>query len=171
VLENVRQRKQHGCQESFDKICLQENFLHLTEIFQMSTYTLECHIIYLLFTKRFASRDCSPQLFIGMCGTIRSLKSTYTRSFIFDMHRKFLFLDFASRILKSKLWNFLTGWPRRLQAERFLIFNWKDQLMAKIHCELYSNLYRTWTIRVHTKSKPRTQAIFSYIRWTDDEEF
>ena len=32
-----------------------------------------------------------------MCGTIRSLKSTYAASFIFDLHRKFVFLNFAAR--------------------------------------------------------------------------
>ena len=39
-----------------------------------------------------------PRLkFIIMCGTIRSLKSIYAGSFIFDLHRKFLFLDFVAR--------------------------------------------------------------------------
>ena len=38
-----------------------------------------------------------PRLeFITTCGAIRSLKSTYAGSFIFDFHRKFLFLDFAA---------------------------------------------------------------------------
>ena len=32
-----------------------------------------------------------------MCDTIRSLKSTYAGSFIFDLHRKFLFLNFTAR--------------------------------------------------------------------------
>jgi hypothetical protein len=35
---------------------------------------------------------------ITMCGTIRSLKSTFfSESFIFDLHGKFLFLAFAAR--------------------------------------------------------------------------
>ena len=39
-----------------------------------------------------------PRLkFITMCDTIRSLESTYAGSFIFDLHRKFLFLDFTAR--------------------------------------------------------------------------
>ena len=32
-----------------------------------------------------------------MCGAIGSLKSTYAGSFIFHLHRKFLFLDFVAR--------------------------------------------------------------------------
>ena len=32
-----------------------------------------------------------------MYGTIRSLKSTYAEHFIFDLHRKFSFFDFAAR--------------------------------------------------------------------------
>ena len=32
-----------------------------------------------------------------MCGAIGSLKSTYAGSFIFHIHRKFLFLDFVVR--------------------------------------------------------------------------
>jgi hypothetical protein len=35
--------------------------------------------------------------FFTMCDTIRSLKCTYAGNFIFDSHRKFLFLDFAAR--------------------------------------------------------------------------
>jgi hypothetical protein len=42
-------------------------------------------------------RDCPPQLFIIMCGAIGSLKSTYAASFIFNLHRKFLFWDFVIR--------------------------------------------------------------------------
>ena len=42
--------------------------------------------------------SCVPRLeFVTMCDTIRSLKSTYAGSFIFDFHRKFLFLEFAAR--------------------------------------------------------------------------
>ena len=60
-----------------------------------------CHMIYLYncLQKRCASRDgLVPRLkFIIMCATIHSLKSTYTGSFVFDLHRKFLFLKFVSR--------------------------------------------------------------------------
>jgi hypothetical protein len=39
-----------------------------------------------------------PRLkFITMCGAIRSLKYTYAGSFIIDLRRKFLFLEFATR--------------------------------------------------------------------------
>jgi hypothetical protein len=39
-----------------------------------------------------------PRLkFITLCGAILSLNSTYPGSFIFDSHRKFLFLNFAAR--------------------------------------------------------------------------
>ena len=39
-----------------------------------------------------------PRLtFITMCSAILSLKSTHAASFIFDLHRKFLFLDSAAR--------------------------------------------------------------------------
>jgi hypothetical protein len=70
VLENVRQRQQHRCQEIFDKISSQEIFLHLAgnschliyiisctqcawiiTIHIIMVYVLKCHIIYLLFKK------------------------------------------------------------------------------------------------------------------------
>ena len=39
-----------------------------------------------------------PRLkFSSLCGTISSLKSTYAESFIFDLNRKFLFLNFVAR--------------------------------------------------------------------------
>ena len=70
VLENVRQRQQHCCQEIFDKISSQEIFLHLAgnschliyivsctqcawiiTIHIIMVSVLKCHIIYLLFKK------------------------------------------------------------------------------------------------------------------------
>jgi hypothetical protein len=37
------------------------------------------------------------EVYHALCGAIRSLKSTYAGSFRFDLHRKFLFWDFAAR--------------------------------------------------------------------------
>jgi hypothetical protein len=78
---------------SFHKLFSQEIFLHLAGnfcyiyIYTYNTLTVE------KFQKHFASRDCLvPRLkFVTMCGTIHSLKSAYARSFMFDLHRKFLF--------------------------------------------------------------------------------
>jgi hypothetical protein len=53
----------------------------------------------LKFKNRFASTSRLPsasRVFITMCSTLRSLESAYAGSFIFDLHRKFLFLDFAA---------------------------------------------------------------------------
>ena len=50
LLENVRQCQQHCCQDIF---------LHFTGILQLSSYILECHIIYLLFTKAFCKSRLS----------------------------------------------------------------------------------------------------------------
>jgi hypothetical protein len=55
-------------------------------------YIPGCHIIYLLF-KSVSRLSCAE---IEVCGTIIcSLKSTFAGSFIFDLPRKFLFLDFC----------------------------------------------------------------------------
>jgi hypothetical protein len=65
------------------------NFLAPCRTFLLS-YVLECHIIYLLFKnfKSILQVDIVFKLilkFITMCGIIRSLKSTYAGSFIFDL--------------------------------------------------------------------------------------
>ena len=57
VLENVLQHQQHCCQESRNKISSQELFLHLAGNF--CHLILECHIIYLLFTKAFCKSRLS----------------------------------------------------------------------------------------------------------------
>ena len=59
-------------------------------------YTLECLVIY-LFTNPFCeSRLSCAEIelkFITMCGTVRS---TYAQAcFMFNLHGKFLFLDFT----------------------------------------------------------------------------
>ena len=63
----------------------------LQEIFVVLTYThgMPCTVFNILFIqKRFASRD-------------------YTRSFIFDLHKKFTFLDFAA--IERKIFTCITG--------------------------------------------------------------
>jgi hypothetical protein len=62
VLENVRQRQQHRCQEIFNKISSQENLLALCRKFLLS-YIQECHTIYLLFENSKVSI-----LQVEMCG-------------------------------------------------------------------------------------------------------
>jgi hypothetical protein len=61
----------------------------------------------LLFTKTFAGRVCLVPRWLKFitlsCGTIRSLKSTSAGSFIFDLHRKFLFWDFAATLYKGMI--------------------------------------------------------------------
>ena len=50
-----------------------------------------------MFTKVFCKSrlSCAEMKFITMCGTIRSLKSTYAGSFVFDLHK--FCLGFAAR--------------------------------------------------------------------------
>ena len=61
---------------------------------------LECHI-YLLFknSKSIVQVEIEAEIDVNhnVRFHIRSLKSTYAGSFISDLHRKFLFLDFAAR--------------------------------------------------------------------------
>ena len=90
IIHPCRQRQQHCCQEIFNKISLQEFSCILQEIFVIFYTGMPNNLIIVKTPKEYHK-------FITMCDTIRSLKCTYAGSFIFDSHRKFLFLDFAAR--------------------------------------------------------------------------
>jgi hypothetical protein len=92
IRQPAKCRKCPAVRKCLTKYLCRNLFLYLAGSF--------CYLMYwsaILFTyclqKHFASRDCPPQLFVTMCGTMRSLKSTDAASFIFNfnLHRKFLF--------------------------------------------------------------------------------
>ena len=73
ISPHLFQRQQHRSQEILNKISSQEIFyiLHACVKTFLSSYILECHILYSLFTKAFCksrlSKFCPLQLFITMC--------------------------------------------------------------------------------------------------------
>ena len=97
VLENIRQCQQHhSCKEIFNKLYFQDIILHRTGNFCHLLYILECHIIYLLLK----TSKTVLQVEIVFCRGLNSSQCAtpyFLWSFIFDLHKKFLFLDFAAR--------------------------------------------------------------------------
>ena len=91
------------CTTSLDSsFCWFEFYLGFCWNWTQGCGRLQCHIIHLLFKnskKHFASRDCLvPRLKLSQCVATYVLwnqKSTFAGSFICDLHRKFLYLDFA----------------------------------------------------------------------------
>jgi hypothetical protein len=70
----------------------------LQEIFVMSSYLLECHIIYLLFTKVFCKSRLSTTIGYHKCVAPYTFSEIFIyRKFYIWLHRKFLFSHFASR--------------------------------------------------------------------------
>jgi hypothetical protein len=91
-----------------------------------------------------------PRLkFITLCGAILSLNSTYPGSFIFDSHRKFLFLDFASR--KRNIFSFYQHCESSIINDILLSFQLKcSSNIDSIHYLRLTNSFHQVPRNIHT---------------------